>query len=242
MRMEYEDFKNAFGDWNEQFKPFIESEEFFNIYQKLKGEKEVITPSSDNTFRALKMTPIKEIKSIWYLMDPYSKRYKDGTNQATGIAMDCSNTIDGKLQPSLELFYDGITNDLSKKKIERNPSLEYLCKQGVMMFNTELTCKLNKTGSHARLWEPFQKFFLEEIMAKKTGIIYVLAGKESLRMEKYIQPLGNYIFKIEHPVAASYMNREWNHNNIFQKSNKILRENKGEWIFWDKFEYETLPF
>lgn len=241
--MNYEDFKEDFGEWAPDFKPFIESEEFFKIYTKLKQDatKEVIVPDSDNTFRAFRSTPRSSVKVIWYLMDPYPKRYKDKTFQATGIAMDCSNSPDGKMQPSLDLFYGGIDDDL-KKSVERSLSLEYLCQQGVMMLNTDLTCKLNKTSSHERLWDPFQKYFLEEIMGKQTGIIYVLAGKASERMEKYIQPLGNYIFKVEHPVAASYKGTSWNHQGIFRKINNILHQNTGSVVFWDRYEYENVPF
>ena len=61
-------------------------------------------------------------------------------------------------KPSLELFYKGIENDLDMK-VDKSPSLLYLQDQGVMMLNTDLTCKLNKTASHKKLWEPFQKFF-----------------------------------------------------------------------------------
>lgn len=153
--------------------------------------------------------------------------------------MDCSNSPDGKMQPSLEKFYDTLSKDLGHK-VDYNLSLEYLCNQGVMMTNTDLTCKLNKTSSHEKLWEPFQKFFLEEIMGAYTGIIYVLSGKASERMEKFINPLGNYIFKIEHPAAASHKNTDWDADNIFNKTNKLLKENLGpEFIIhWDKKEFD----
>lgn len=242
-RMDYDDFKEDFGSWANDFKTFIESEEFFKIYQKLKAdaEKEIIVPKSDSTFRSFKSCPKSSVKVVWYLMDPYPRRYKNKVPQATGIPMSCDNSPDGKMQPSLELFYNAINDDL-KKKVERNLSLEYLCKQGVLLLNTDLTCKLNKTGSHEGLWAPFQKYFLEDIMAKQTGIIYILSGKASLAMEKYIQPLGNYIIKTEHPAAASHVQREWIHKNVFSTINKIIHQNTGGFIYWDKFEYENVPF
>lgn len=171
-------------------------------------------------------------------MDPYAKRYRNRENQAVGIAMSCDNSPDGKLQPSLEKFYEGMEADL-KTTVEYNKSLEYLCNQGVMMTNTDLTCKLNKTGSHERLWEPFQKFFLQEIMGHYTGIVYVLSGKASHRMERYITPVGNYILKIEHPVAASYKNTLWDCQKVFTKTNRILQENKGEKILWNRKDWEA---
>ena len=156
--------------------------------------------------------------------------------------MDCSNSADGKLQPSLEKFYEGMSKDLGKR-VENSPSLEYLCNQGVMMLNTELTCKLNKTGSHEGLWEPFHKYFLQEIMSGYSGIIYVLAGKVSHRMEKYIYTVGNYQFKMDHPVSASYKNTDWDCKNIFSKTNEIIRQNNGphQQIMWDRKEWDEEP-
>lgn len=239
--MDFNEFAPLFGSWADRFKPFIESQEMFNIYQRLKADsqKEKVVPSSENVFRAFQTSSPNNLRVIIYAMDPYAKRYKNKAYQATGIALDNSNSPDGELQPSLELFYKGIENDLDIK-VDRSISLQYLQDQGVMFLNTDLTCKLNKTGSHKKLWEPFQKFFLEEIMFGITGIIYILAGDESKRMERYINPLGNYIFKVEHPVAASYSNREWNHQNIFKKINKILKENNNFSIEWDNKKYQEL--
>lgn len=156
--------------------------------------------------------------------------------------MDCSNSPDGKLQPSLIEFYKGMESDL-KCQVERSPDLSYLVDQGVMLLNTDLTCKLNKKGSHKGLWEPFQKFFLEEIMSEYSGVVYVLAGKESYRMERYISPLGNHIFKIDHPVSASYSRTTWQTENVFTKTNTILKESGKEAICWDKSIWDAeVPF
>ena len=245
--MKYEDFAPMFGLWAEKFKPFIESKEFYDIYQVLKSdsiEGEIIVPSSDRTFKAFELTNPKNIKVVFYLMDPYPRRYKDKNPQATGIALDCSNSPDKKLQPSLTKFYDAMSLELGEK-VDYSPSLFYLLEQGVMMLNTDLTCKLGKTGSHEKLWEPFQKFFLQEIMSAYSGIIYVLCGKPSKRMRKYIYEMGNYVFEIEHPSAAEHADRMWNSEGVFKKINKILADNNGpaSHIFWDRRAWdEVLPF
>src|SRR5687768_16323127 len=187
MKLDYEEFRPLLGTWAEKFKSFIEGPEMYEIYQKLKNDPDIIVPKSDNVFRAFQECDWRNIKSIWYLMDPYPKRYKGGINRATGIAMDCSNSPDGNLQPSLEKFYDAMSKELGHKVVY-SPKLDYLHHQGVMLLNTDLTCKLAKTGSHEGLWEPFQKFLLEEIMREIPGVVYVLAGKASHRMEKYISP------------------------------------------------------
>lgn len=245
-RLDFESFKPKFGLWADKFKPLIESKEMWDIMQRIKTDsmKEVIVPKSSDTFRAFATTQPSDLKVVFILMDPYPRKYKNGEFQATGIAMDCSNSPDGKLQPSLEFFYDAIQTEYGKK-IERNKSLLYLHEQGVMMYNSDLTCKLNKTESHAGYWDKFQKYFLEEIMHGTTGIIYVLCGKASQKLEKYINPLGNYIFELAHPSSAQYGAGVWNSKGIFKKINTILKENTGFEILWNKAEWDeyiTPPF
>ncbi len=241
-RLDYEAFKPMFGSWAEDFKPFIESEEMYNIYQRLKedSKKEIIVPSSDLTFRTFQTSFKGNLKVVLYLMDPYARRYKNRKNQATGIPMDCTNSPDGTLQPSLIKFYDAIDKELDMKVL-RSPNLEYLNTQGIMLMNTDLTCKLNKTASHEGVWEPFQKFFLEEVL-RGTQLIYILAGKASHKIEKYISPLGNEIIKIEHPAFAEREKRDWNSKGIFNIINNKLKI-EGKSVMWNKADWDAdIPF
>jgi uracil DNA glycosylase len=225
--LEFESFAPLFGTWAESFRPFILSQDMYDIYQKLKSEKEKIVPYSDNVFEVFKKTYFDNIKVVWYLQDPYPRMYKGRIPQATGVALDCSNSPDDKLQPSLDVFYDSIQKTTGS--VTRIKSLDYLLSQGVMLINTDLTCKLNKTSSHLKLWEPFQKYFLTEIMSKKSGIIYVLSGETSHSMSKYIFPINNYVIKTEHPAAAARRKLEWNCSNVFNKINQYLPSP----IIWD---------
>lgn len=251
-KLDFETFRPKLGNWANKFKPFIEGKEMWDIMQTIKKDafdekvdkegnkvyvkRETIVPKSSDTFRAFATTEPSELKVIFYLMDPYPRKYKDGTLQATGIAMDCSNSPDGKLQPSLINWYDAISNELGHK-VEYCPSLEYLHEQGVMLLNTDLTCKLNKTQSHEGLWEPFQKYFLEEVLASDTQVIYVLCGKSSLRMKRYINPFCK-TFELTHPAAASHTHTDWDSKGVFKSINKILEENNGYKIFWDRKAWE----
>ena len=241
--LDFKTFEPKLGKWAPRFKPFIESKEMWDILQKLKSEGKVVVPKSSDTFRAFSTTDPDNLKVIFYLMDPYPRQYKDGTLQANGIAMDCSNSPDGKLQPSLIKWYDAIDKELGRE-VKRSPSLEYLHEQGVMLLNTDLTCKLNKTQSHEGLWEPFQKYFLEEVVGSDTQIIYVLCGKASHKMEKYINPFCR-IIKLAYPAAAEYSKGEWDSKGVFNQINSILKDNNGSFIFWDKDLWESskdLPF
>ncbi len=244
-KLDYETFKDKLGAWAPKFRKFIESKEMWDIMQKVKEDagKETIVPKSTDTFRAFKTVDPKNLKVIFYLMDPYPRKYSNGAFQATGIAMDCSNSPDGKLQPSLINWYDAISKS-EGNKVRYDPSLEYLHEQGVMLLNTDLTCKLNKTQSHKGLWEPFHKYFLEEVVGSDNHIVYVLCGEASLRMERYINPFCK-IFKLSHPAAAAHTHTDWDDEGTFKAINKLIWGNNRYTIYWDKNKWEeskVLPF
>lgn len=243
--LNFETFKPKLGDWADKFRPFIETEAMWNIMQRIKQDSltEVVVPKSSDTFRAFSTTKPEDLKVIFYLMDPYPRKYKEGGLQATGIAMDCTNTPDGKLQPSLDVFYDALELEMSHK-VKRSPDLTYLHEQGVMMLNSDLTCKLNKTQSHEKLWEPFQEYFLDHILRSDTQIIYVLCGKASHRMERFISPYCT-IFKLSHPAFAFRSGQAWDSEGVFTKINKLLKEKNNNHVFWDKDDwdaYKECPF
>jgi uracil DNA glycosylase len=77
-------------------------------------------------------------------------------------------------------------------------------------------------------------------MGKKSGIIYVLAGKSSQKMKKYIYPPGNYIMEMEHPVSASYKDIDWECKDVFNNINKILVEHDKDEIFWNREDWERV--
>jgi len=255
--MNFQTFEKPLGGWAQKMKPFIESKEMWDLYQKIKADAktDMIVPRSTETFRAFATCAPHEVKVIFFLQDPYPRLYKNGTPQACGIAMDCRNSPDGKIQPSLDLWYDAIDRYLEKNwvtmkgyeretypyKCERSPNLDYLHHQGVMLLNTDLTCKMGKTSSHEGYWKEFYKYLLTEAMYTNTGTIYVLCGKTSHSMEQFINPLGNYIFKLEHPMAAGHRGDNiWRDEDIFAKINKILEDNngKGARIWWDKKDWD----
>lgn len=242
-KLKYESFAPKLGEWAEKFKPFIESKEMWDIMQRIKkdGDIDVIVPKSSDTFRAFSTISPRDLKVVFYLMDPYPRIYKGGDKknpiyQATGIAMDCSNSPDGTLQPSLENWYDGISKELGVPVV-RSKSLEYLHEQGVMLLNTDLTCIKDRTQSHEGVWEPFQKYFLQEVVGWDTHLIFVLCGKSSLRMEQYINPFCK-IFKLSHPAAASHTHTDWDSKGVFMNINRILKENNTRPIYWNKADWE----
>lgn len=241
--MDYSKVESQLGDWGPQLKPFIETKDFDDIFAFLKAESregKTICPESNNVFRAFKECPYKDLKCVFILQDPYpwvkfDRESGSWIYTSDGLAMSCSNT--GICQPSLNMFYDGIEDDLGEKVL-REPSLQYLAKQGVLLLNTNLTVEKDKPTSHKGKWNKFIEFLLREVINSYfSGAIYVSFGEEAHVAAKSIIPFLHWGFEVEHPAFAARKERPWNHKNIFRNINKILKDNNNEKILWNYADY-----
>jgi uracil DNA glycosylase len=100
------------------------------------------------------------------------------------------------------------------------------------MVNAALTTEMNKAGSHIKLWEPFTKYLLEEVLAP-TGVPYIFLGKDASVYQKYLPPF-SWSFVTSHPASASYKQTDWDTEGVFTKVNKILKDNNNFSIDWLK--------
>lgn len=232
--MKWELFKDQFHEsWHSKMQPFIESEECDKIYEYLKTEGKrgkKIAPSSSVTYRCFKETSLDDLKVVMIGMCPYHT-FVNGEPVADGLLMGCSNT--GKLQPSLQKFYEGVEKELFdglNLKYEKLADVSYLAKQGVLMFNAALTTEMNKAGSHIDIWEPFTKYVLEEIITP-LGVPTIFLGKDASRYEKYTSPFA-WNFVLTHPASAAYKQSDWDTEGKFGMVNKVLKDNNNFEIMW----------
>ena len=232
--MQWSKFEDQFDEsWHDKMKPFIESEECDKIYEFLKKESKrgkKIAPLSSNTFRAFRETKLTNLKVVMMGMCPYHT-FKNGEPVADGLLMGCSVT--GNLQPSLEKFYEGLELELYnglKLDYRKNPHVDYLANQGVLMFNAALTTEANKAGSHIAIWEPFTKYVFENII-NYTGVPIIFLGKDAAKYERYTAPM-SWTFTVAHPASAAYKQSDWDTEGTFSKVNKILRQNNNFEIDW----------
>lgn len=223
--------KGQFGSWWPLFLPLIESQEWDNIFSFLKAQslaKRIIIPKSSDLFKSFELCDKDKVKAVIILMDPYPS-FKDDVMISNGVPMSCANIK--SLQPSLDLFYDGIENSFLGFDPDMDKRLDnsyLLTSEHVLLINSSFSVEKDKVGSHAHIWAPFMKFFIEEILNKYyRGLPVILAGTAAQKFEKYINPMIHHIKKIEHPVAAAYSNRSWNYDDVFKWINNILRANNG---------------
>lgn len=234
--MKWDNFKEFFHEsWWNKIKSFIESEDCDKIYEYLKSEGrrgKQIAPSSFNTYRAFKETPLNEINVILLGYCPYHIFYQ-GNPIADGLGFSCS--ITNRLQPSLDVMYRGLEIDLYNGlnlEYYKSPDLLYMAKQGILLLNSSLTVEKNKPGSHQELWRSFMKYLFEEVFAY-TGIPIIFIGKDAAYYERYVTPLTHGpSFKIEHPAFAARNNQEWDTQGVFTKVTNIIKQNNGINLKW----------
>jgi uracil DNA glycosylase len=238
--MKWESFKDQFHEsWHNKMQPFIESKECDEIYKHLKERSKKghrIAPSSSVTFRCFWETPLTDVKAVVMGYCPYHS-FVDGYPVADGLALGCSVT--GRLQPSLESFYEGIEGELYKGmnlNFIKSPDVTYLTSQGILMCNAALTTEKDKAGSHMKIWEPFTKYLLSEVL-EKTGAPVLFLGKEAAKYQRNVA-LFTHSFVVDHPAFAARTRTIWDTKGAFKKMNTIIKENHGIEINW----LDIIPF
>jgi len=241
--MEVSKVADKFGEkWIHKMAKFIESESFDNIIRYLKNESgvgKIIYPASGDLFKVFKTTDPDNLRVLIIGYCPYhtpidQKDKKVGV--ADGIAFSCSRST--MPQPSLSMFWDGYVEDTKDEfdvKFKYPLDLTYMGSQGIMMYNCELSVEMLKPGSHGKIWEPFTRYFIEEVINPYySGLTIVLMGKEAQKYEKYIDPLKHYVKKVEHPAAAAYRGDNlWRHDKMFSWCSKIHMDNNKYRIWWE---------
>lgn len=219
--------EDYFGNWIK----VIDLNELQKVLGKLNTiNLELLCPHPSNVFRAFKLCPYNSVKMLWLAQDPYPQK-----GVAQGIVFgNSADTPEDKLSPSLEVIKEAcIDYSIPHNTIEFDNTLESWAKQGILMINSALTCKVNEVGSHVMLWRPFISKLLYNLSHKESGIIYVLFGRQAQTFEPYINNTNNYVLKIEHPAYYARINKSMPHS-IFSDMNNILMNTYGESIEWYK--------
>lgn len=218
-------------DWP-QLKPFIHSDDFTDIINKLyklKLEDKYFTPKLKDLFKAFEYSSFEQTKVVVLGQDPYNQ-----IGVANGVAFCCENL--SKPQVSLKFIlrsiYTTVHPELNIPDI-LNPSVKYLCDQGVLMLNTALTCEIGKSASHYEIWKNFINYTIDILNHKKENLVFILLGKRAQEYEDMIDEEKHCIIKASHPASAAYNNNEyWDCNDCFNKCNNYLKTFNKQTIKW----------
>jgi uracil DNA glycosylase len=231
MNLNWEKNKHHFGNWADKIQPFFHLlNPIYEELQSLSKRGKNIFPTCEKTFRVFQETDINEVKVLVVSLCPYHNITREKVIIADGIALSCSNT--NKEQPSLTKWYDALEKEFPQETIIRDTDLSYLCKQGIMMYNFGLTVENMKAESHNKLWEPFTKAFIEEVISL-TGVPVIMLGKNTHKVEKWLYPM-QWKFKLDHPSFAARTETDWDTEGVFKKVKKIVLDMNGEELKWWK--------
>lgn len=215
-----------FGDWMK----VIDRAELNNIMAKVGQEyrRKPICPAQPDVFKAFRLCPLKDLKIVMLLQDPYPQK-----GVATGLALaNNSKTLNSELSPSLKVIKEAVINfEIPHYCITFDPTLESWAKQGILMLNSALTVEMNKVGSHVMIWRPFIIALLKHLSEYETGIIYVLFGRQAQTFKPYINKQFNDILEIEHPAYYARLNKRMP-SELFATISNLCKDKYGVPIKW----------
>ena len=207
-----------FGRWM----GVIDKRELESILSKLGPEykRKPICPAQNNVFKAFEVCPYDKLKVVMLSQDPYPQK-----GVATGILFgNKEETRDEDLSPSLQIVKEAAINfEIPHNCIIFDPTLESWAKQGILMINSALTVEMNKIGSHVMLWRPFIASLLKKLSENKTGIIYVLFGKQAQTFKPYINKQFNIVLEENHPAYFARTGEAMPHT-VFEQISKLTKE------------------
>lgn len=228
--------KEYFKDWTR----VIDFQEFRRIIEWLgKQNPNLICPSPENIFRAFTLCSLRDCKCIMIGQDPYPDLYK-GKRRATGILFGNDKDIpEDKISPSLSVIKEACINyELPHQEVIFDNTLESWAKQGILMLNYSLTCKMGMPDSHVLYWFEFMNKLIINLSKYKTGLTYVLFGSRAMSLERYIDKVNNSIIEEAHPAYFARTKTKMPYN-LFKAIGKSIKDNYGVDIEWYK-EYKPI--
>lgn len=212
-----------FGDWMK----VLDRAETMKIMGWLKSvNPNILCPALPDIFRAFKLCSYNRCRVIFIGQDPYPQK-----GVATGILFGNSkDTPEDKLSPSLDVIKEAAINfEIPHNLLTFDNSLESWARQGILMINSALTCEVNRIGSHTNIWRPFVSKLVRNLSDKRTGLIYILFGKDAQSLKPYINAKYNDIIEIQHPAYFARTKQKMPYS-VFKQMNDILYGRYGEKI------------
>ncbi len=217
------------GNWQTALADHTAGAVFQELSKKVAAERDEfqIFPPEKDTFRALELTDITNVKAVILGQDPYH-----GEGQAHGLAFSVPDGTD--LPPSLRNIYKELAAEYNWKKLPESGDLTKWAEQGVLLLNTVLTVRAHQANSHAGLgWEVFTDEVIKAVNQQcSDGVIFMLWGNPAQKKRRLIDEKKHYVLSCAHPSPLSAY-RGFFGSNIFVKANELLAESFRPIIDWN---------
>ena len=219
--------KQLGSSWATMLQDEIHKEYFRKIPNILKRERAFyeVYPSSEDVFRAYRLTPYEDVKVVIIGQDPYYN-----PEQANGLAFSVDNELD--YPPSLKNIFTEIENDLGFLNLHWNSNLRDWATQGVLLINTYLTVRKNQPGSHSKIgWEIFTKSVIDLLNISPQPIVFMLWGSHARSYKEQIDDSHHCVLEAYHPSPLSVY-RGFFGCKHFSKCNTFLEKHNLKPINW----------
>lgn len=213
-------------DWNIILKDIYNSKEYKILINKVKEEykTKTIYPSFNNVFKALELTPYKNVKAVIIGQDPYH-----GEGEANGLCFSVNKDI--KQPPSLRNIFKELKSDLNIEATSND--LSSWAKEGVLLLNSCLTVIKDKPNSHKDIgWQFFTDLIISKLNERKEPIVFILWGNYAKTKKKLITNKNHLIIESSHPSPLGAYKSFFN-SKPFSKTNNFLIKNNIKPINWE---------
>jgi uracil-DNA glycosylase len=205
-------------------KPYMAELKQFLLTEKAQY---TVYPPGNQIFNALNITPFTQVRVVILGQDPYH-----GPKQAHGLSFSVQRGVN--LPPSLENIFHELHRDLAIP-MPNHGDLSSWAYQGVLLLNTTLTVRARTPKSHAgKGWENFTDRIIDELNARREGIVFVLWGQHAASKTHRINSQKHLILRAAHPSPHS-ANKGFFGCAHFSTINQYLQQQGQPMIDW------TLP-
>jgi uracil-DNA glycosylase len=216
----------ATTDWNpvlrgEFAKPYWQELQRFVAAERSAGP---VFPPHEDTFAALHLTALAEVKVLILGQDPYH-----GPGQAHGLAFSVRPGV--RPPPSLRNIFLELQADLGIPP-PASGSLETWARQGVLLLNTTLTVRAGASASHqGKGWELFTDEVIKAVDAKPDRVVFILWGASARRKRALVDPARHALLESAHPSPLS-ASAGFFGSRPFSRANAALVEAGREPVDW----------
>lgn len=203
--------------WQQLIADEFSKDYFVSLIHKIETEysSHTIFPPRNLWFNALNLTPPGSVKVVILGQDPYH-----GVGEAHGLAFSVTEGV--KIPPSLRNIFKEIQAEYPDAATPENGYLERWARQGVLLLNSVLTVRKDSARSHAGMgWEFFTDAIINAVSRTRSGIVFILWGKDAASKAKLIDSSRHLILTSPHPSPLSAY-RGFFGSGIFAKANSYL--------------------
>jgi uracil-DNA glycosylase len=210
--------KNLIGEsWTKALGNIVSNGFLDTIRKNLKEELDqnhIVYPSMDKLFRAFQETSFDDLKVIIVGQDPYYNGSANGLAFASDFLW-CPASLKVMLKSAKSSLLEG-----------KDFTLTQWTKQGVFLYNCQLTVRKDEANSHQYMgWHTLARRVFKVLNKEKSGIVFVLLGAMPRSFKHLLTNPKNLVIEVEHPAASLYDKRDWEGTDVFEEINDFLESN-----------------